>query len=395
MLRFLSTTAPTPPWAPGTGVGLIIHWSTRPTKDRASNSWSSRTGRNTAPGTEHNLVVFRYCSAAAILRTATSRPVTPPVISARTCRADGGKPARRAARTDRGNDPQQAGAEKDDTDDSRSDCGELPSASAASLFHADRRSQFETAQGGFTFVRVGRTFWSRSAPTLVPQSTGGSIMNKELDHEPEVHQDLRHIHPLVRATRRILRAAQTDEYGRLIPGPGCLDLLVRRRLLRRASIIADALLRACEAKGWAVSVPTRPLAGTLVAVASTEVPIRISEGLDKLPLSQEARGQSSMGFGPHRIYNRAANGRLILSILWGRGTGARRDWREGKRFRAEDLLSAVQFINLIFGIRRRNIPAPTFDEVVHASLIVDCMMRLHRFRAEFLLRDLASQGCHS
>ncbi len=42
----------------------------------------------------------------------------------------------------------------------------------------------------------------------------------------QIPEKLARPHPLVRKTRSYLRTARKDEYGRDVPGPGCLDILV-------------------------------------------------------------------------------------------------------------------------------------------------------------------------
>lgn len=170
-------------------------------------------------------------------------------------------------------------------------------------------------------------------------------MNETPVNDLVLQERLRKLHPLLRATRKYLRSADRDEYGRILPGPGCLDLQVSWHILRRASLITDALLKACEAKGWTVSIPPGQKAGTLITVESTAVPIRIYEGLDREPLSPEQQARPIPHLGPHPVYTRKAGRRLVFAIQWGYGAAGRKEYRESKRFSAADRL--VKFIDKI------------------------------------------------
>lgn len=60
------------------------------------------------------------------------------------------------------------------------------------------------------------------------------------------------LHPLVRDTTRRLNKLTGNAW--LVPPHGCLNLRVSREQLPRAAAILDALLRACETRGWQIAV---------------------------------------------------------------------------------------------------------------------------------------------
>lgn len=81
-------------------------------------------------------------------------------------------------------------------------------------------------------------------------------------------------HPLVRLTSTALRGAKPDDYGRLRPGPGALDVSVSKSSSARALRILDALIAALEAQGHKVSIREQKT----VATVEQE---RIEFGLDE------------------------------------------------------------------------------------------------------------------
>ena len=64
-------------------------------------------------------------------------------------------------------------------------------------------------------------------------------------------------HPFTVATEKVLKKAKPDEGGWLIPPPGCLAVRVSPVQLPRALAIMDALITACEARGWSVTTEFR------------------------------------------------------------------------------------------------------------------------------------------
>lgn len=94
-------------------------------------------------------------------------------------------------------------------------------------------------------------------------------------------EDLRRAHWLVKYTRNQLQAASKDRYGRYLPHRGCLHILVTHHCQHRAYRIMDAVLKACQARGWTVAVPEDNRAGTLVNVEGGVVPIMLEEQLGR------------------------------------------------------------------------------------------------------------------
>lgn len=179
--------------------------------------------------------------------------------------------------------------------------------------------------------------------------TGAAAEKMPADEPVRVAETLHHAHPLVRTSAPVLRAARCDDYGLIIPLPGCVCVSVSRLRLRRALLIMDALIRCFERHGYSVACPVEgdKACETRVALMGVEVPFRIDEFL-----LENVGGQSGMSGAkevfrlhrPRRYGQVSLSGRLQLSIdedrckwcvLW---KGFRLRWSDGKTQRLEDLL---------------------------------------------------------
>ena len=64
-------------------------------------------------------------------------------------------------------------------------------------------------------------------------------------------------HPMTVATEKVLKKATPDDGGWLVPPPGCLAVRASPAQLPRALAIMDALVAACEVRGWPVTTEFR------------------------------------------------------------------------------------------------------------------------------------------
>jgi hypothetical protein len=92
------------------------------------------------------------------------------------------------------------------------------------------------------------------------------------------------VHSLVSLTRRLLRTAGTDTYGRVVCyGEHRLDLTVSRDSLERALGFWDSFIRACAARGWKVSIEGERQGETVVTVDGERLVLRLREGYRREP----------------------------------------------------------------------------------------------------------------
>lgn len=91
-------------------------------------------------------------------------------------------------------------------------------------------------------------------PWQVSSEPNPDWVDRELLPENQVAADLsgEPVHLLVRHTAQRLKKEKSS--GWIVPPHGCLSVRVSRGQLPRALAILDALLRACEARGWEVGV---------------------------------------------------------------------------------------------------------------------------------------------
>jgi hypothetical protein len=162
---------------------------------------------------------------------------------------------------------------------------------------------------------------------------------------PEVLTDP---HPLVAHTILALRRAKPAKNGTLPRSSSgdYLDVRVSLGTVDRAMRVMDALLRACEDRGYAVSIQIQEKeAVSQVEVDGEAVAFHVEEGIDTVAISPEerkpVRGLSWQG-APER--KDVPNGLLGFHIdadwYWYQGN-ARRSWRDGEEQRLEECLGQV------------------------------------------------------
>lgn len=156
-----------------------------------------------------------------------------------------------------------------------------------------------------------------------------------------VASNLRGAHSLVISARDELEQAKRGESGILeVPETPTLDIAVSRDQIRRALLICDALLKALDARGYTVA------AGPKVMIFDESVSFGIKEALaTKREQPDEHDLSGHYEFGHSRFRNRTVpTGKLTLFIYeadhyW--ASGCRKQWRDGKKQRLEDVLNRV------------------------------------------------------
>lgn len=111
----------------------------------------------------------------------------------------------------------------------------------------------------------------------------------------------------------------------------------------------DAVLKACQARGWTVAVPEDDRAGTLVNVDGGVVPVMLEERLGRKPrelTESEKEGDRLLDRKQrtYPVYTYFPNGELVLRLgvrAWKRQCC----WRDTKRSRLETLLDT--FISVL------------------------------------------------
>lgn len=185
--------------------------------------------------------------------------------------------------------------------------------------------------------RPPRGYWAKleagqkpRIPRLLPAKgeTQAVIWIREVDPAPEVElipepvvvvaDNLRNMHPLVKATQSDLSGAKPADFGRLDPRrPLGLDIRVSKALVPRALRIANALIRAIESLGFSVKVENdRGRRGTRALILGEEVPFKLWEPSHR---KKEERKDPTAWY-PRTIYE--STGHLELSLDFYRATGA-------------------------------------------------------------------------
>lgn len=158
-------------------------------------------------------------------------------------------------------------------------------------------------------------------------------------------------HPVVAETKRRYRGLKPYEGWRkptnsgLIepPAGGTAHLHVAPASLDRALRLADALLKAAEARGHAVALDTAgEYAG--IVVAGQFVGFRLREGTKRFPHVPTVAEERQRKRNPYALipeWEYRPTGVLTFEIDHNRYNGTRRRWSEGERWKQEDRIDAV------------------------------------------------------
>lgn len=135
---------------------------------------------------------------------------------------------------------------------------------------------------------------------------------------------------LVQAARTALENTRSNAFGLLEAPEKCIQICVSRGQVARALRIADALLKACEARGWAASIEDGK---TLVRVGEVPIGLSLEEALETVELPVKPTVETNYAFNykwtPDTI--KKPSGLLVLSLheqqyLWRQSL--RRNWRD-------------------------------------------------------------------
>lgn len=168
-------------------------------------------------------------------------------------------------------------------------------------------------------------------------------LKRETEAEARINvaESLRGAHELVSRANQEMQELRADSRGLLASSKkSTLELRVSKAALRRALLVADALLKALESRGYVIK------AGPSAEISGVDVGFGIEEEFET---KREEIGDHDLEgryeFG-HSRYNdkRVPSGRLIIRLrdggaYWARG--ARHTWRDSDKRRVEDCLNKV------------------------------------------------------
>ena len=183
----------------------------------------------------------------------------------------------------------------------------------------------------------------RSKPTITP----GPVIDQtafEADsaNQVMVSQSLRSPHPLVRSAAVRLRAS-TIRNGEYLYGgrEPYLDIQVTQDTLSRALRIMDALLKACERRGWKTSLGSGDDRKTYALVLGQRVPFGIRERLRKVRNEPGSPRRSGMdlylSYSPEFVA--VPSGQLSLVVRESWGHSIRKRWDESEQCPLEGRLN--------------------------------------------------------
>lgn len=180
-----------------------------------------------------------------------------------------------------------------------------------------------------------------NSKTAAIQQLTQSEVQKSNDPPVLVAETLRGCHALVSKANEELQRAQTDSQGLIDHREThTLHITTSKAALHRVLLIADALLKFFEAKGYEVH------RGPCVAVLGQTIHFIFTEQLDVQQTLKEPDLDGEYEFGHSRFdVSRVPSGRLTLIITegseyWARG--ARHTWRDTEKQKLEDRLN--QFV---------------------------------------------------
>lgn len=188
------------------------------------------------------------------------------------------------------------------------------------------------------FSRPSRSTLERKAEETGP--VADQVRYEALpEHRIVVPELLAEPHKLVAASVRLLRNAKTDAQHRLVLRSGrCLTVAATLGTVDRAMLIYDTLIKACEARGFAVEVTVNEQStATTVTVGEEAVGIVIEERIDRV--ERPAPERPAWQYAP-KAYDYMPTGRLTIRFQH-QYLGVRQSWSDGKKQRVEDCLNDV------------------------------------------------------
>jgi hypothetical protein len=145
-----------------------------------------------------------------------------------------------------------------------------------------------------------------------------------------VREDLRSLHPLVKATRDVLEGKADPGNWRdgLTPR---LDIDVSKSQIRRAVRIMNALVRAFEVRGWKIALGSQDDRKSYVTIFGQRLPFGIREMLKKVanPPAKPERLYDGRMYTPWQSKYRDEHSGVLAFVIrndWGRGVN--KSWAE-------------------------------------------------------------------
>lgn len=173
------------------------------------------------------------------------------------------------------------------------------------------------------------------------------LLDAEYLDQNEVHvaEVLQEPHPLVKAAQKLLRKSKPDDRGLLQPPPEpCLQILVSKAQLERALRIMDALVKACDARGFKVAIGESAGVPATLHLLGEALPVSLEEDLDKAVRPLSAAEKKEQGSYPwlrkKPEYDYSPSGRLVLQLHASTRAGTRRRWSDLDRRPLEKSLNA-------------------------------------------------------
>lgn len=159
------------------------------------------------------------------------------------------------------------------------------------------------------------------------------------EHRIQVADQLAAPHSLVAASVHLLRNSKADAEQRLLPrGKRCLALRVTLGTVDRALRVYDALIKALEARGYAVAVVEEAQGpATVVRIGQDAVSVVIEERVDR---DERPDAAERRAVGADR-YEFVPTGRLTLRAGHYAMDVRRRAWGDGSKLRLEQQLNDV------------------------------------------------------
>nr|PZN34542.1 MAG: hypothetical protein DIU80_02565 [Chloroflexota bacterium] len=162
------------------------------------------------------------------------------------------------------------------------------------------------------------------------------------EHRIVVADDLRSPHPLVRQTRQLLSRVKPDDTG-LLPRPrndACLDINDSKAVLPRALLLMNALLKALESRGYAITIAGEGARHTNVAVGNEQVELRLAERVDRQETERAKHAKPNQFLWGSERWISTPTGQLTLTIGGSYGPGIKK-WRDSDTKPLEDQLNDV------------------------------------------------------
>lgn len=154
-----------------------------------------------------------------------------------------------------------------------------------------------------------------------------------------VPSELTSPHALVKQAKKTLQGLKPLE-GRLVaPKSEVLDIGVSPHQIDRVLRMLDALIKACEEKGWRWKIADE---GTLIQCNGEQIRIRVWEVLSKSTISAEQRNSRKLSnYSNYERYEWVSSGRVSVVIESGVANGARRNWASTPNSPVEDKLHEI------------------------------------------------------